>query len=78
MIFSQAKDALAFSQRPETKDTLVRVRDFAYRYNLLGKDLKDANAVGIELPSGEIVGNSKNVLLRFDKSVLELAAAGKL
>ncbi len=78
VIFSDAKTALAFVERPKTKDTLVRVRDFAHRYNLLGKDVKDANAIGIELPSGEIVGDSKNVLLRFDRSVLELAAAGKL
>ncbi|MBY0560594.1 putative urea ABC transporter substrate-binding protein [Hyphomicrobium sp.] len=78
VLFSDAKAALAFAERPETKDTLIRVRDFAHRYNLLGKDVKDANAIGIELPNGEVVGDSKNVLLRFDRSVLELAAAGKL
>jgi NitT/TauT family transport system substrate-binding protein len=78
VIFSTPKDALAFAERPETKQTLVRVRDFAYRYSLLGKGVKDANAVGIELPDGEVVGDSKNVLLRFDRSILALAAAGKL
>ncbi len=78
VIFSSPKDALAFAERPQTKETLVRVRDFAYRYNLLGKGVKDANAIGIELPGGEVVGDPKNVLLRFDRSVLALAAAGKL
>lgn len=78
VIFSTGTDALEFADRPQTKDTLVRVRDFAHRYALLGKDVKDASSVGIELPSGEVVGDKNNVLLRFDREYIAQAAAGKL
>jgi NitT/TauT family transport system substrate-binding protein len=78
VLFSNASDALAFADSPQTKETLVRVRDFAHRYELLGKGVKDANSIGIQLPSGEVVGDKGNVLLRFDRDIIALAAAGKL
>jgi len=77
-LFSNGADALAFADRAQTKETLVRVRDFAHRYQLLGKDVKEADSIGIQLPTGEVVGSKDNVLLRFDRDLIAQAAAGKL
>jgi NitT/TauT family transport system substrate-binding protein len=34
--------------------------------------------VGIEFPGGKLLGNAKNVTMRFDATYMKLAADGKL
>jgi len=54
------------------------VRAFLFAKALLGKDAKSADAIGIELAGKQILGDPKNVKLRFDPSFMTLAAEGKL
>jgi NitT/TauT family transport system substrate-binding protein len=45
---------------------------------LLGEGASGPDFVGMEFPGGNVIGNAKNVKLRFDAEYMEMAAAGKL
>ena len=54
------------------------VRGFAFDHGLLGEGARSRDAVGIAFPGGTVLGDEKNVKLRFDAEVMKLAAEGKL
>ena len=54
------------------------VASFSFTHGLLGQGARSADAVGIELPGGAVIGNRNNVKLRFNADYMALAAAGKL
>ena len=77
-MFYTPKDALGFMTGTEMSKTMDLVRTFCFEHNLLGEKVKSKDAVGIELPSGDVLGSKKNVKLRFDPTYMKLAAEGKL
>lgn len=56
------------------KATLDTMRTFAFDHGLLGQGVKDVNVVGIELGSGQVLGNADNVKLRFPVTWLKAVA----
>jgi NitT/TauT family transport system substrate-binding protein len=44
---------------------------------LLGEGAADAGFIGIETPAG-VLGNTRNIKLRFDPSYMEMATQGRL
>ena len=38
----------------------------------------NVNVIGIQFADGKVLGNAKNVKLRYDTSILKLAVEGKL
>lgn len=77
-LFDKAADAEAFARSPAVGTTMDRVRKFLFDKALLGKDAKSADAVGIELADKSVLGDKKNVKLRFDATYMDAAANGKL
>ncbi|MGD0635786.1 MAG: putative urea ABC transporter substrate-binding protein [Beijerinckiaceae bacterium] len=77
-LFATPKEAAAFTESRAVGATMDRVRAFLFAKALLGKDAKSADAIGIELAGKQILGDPKNVKLRFDPSFMTLAAEGKL
>jgi NitT/TauT family transport system substrate-binding protein len=77
-LFPDPKEAAAFSSSKDIATTMDRVRTFLFAKSLLGKDAKSADAVGIELADKKVLGDAKNVKLRFDPTYMLLAAQGKL
>ena len=77
-LFAKPADAAAFTKGKEIGVTMDRVRKFLFEKSLLGKDAKTPDAVGIELADKTILGDAKNVKLRFDPSFMTLASQGKL
>jgi len=77
-MFYTPKDALTFMTGAELSKIMDLVRTFCFEHNLLGEKVKSKDAVGIELPSGDVLGSKKNVKLRFDPTYMKLAAEGKL
>jgi NitT/TauT family transport system substrate-binding protein len=77
-LFATPKEAAAFTQSKDIAATMNRVREFLFAKALLGKDAKSADAVGIELSDKKVLGDAKNVKLRFDPSFMLLAAQHKL
>ncbi|MEP9356049.1 putative urea ABC transporter substrate-binding protein [Xanthobacter sp. KR7-65] len=77
-LFGKASDAVAFVRSPEVGTTMDRVRKFLFEKELLGSGAKSADAVGIELVGGKVLGDSKNVKFRFTDTYMGMAADGKL
>ncbi len=77
-LFSEPKDALAFTSSADLKTTTEKVSTFLFDKALLGKDAKSAGAIGVEFPDKSIFGEKGNVKLRFDETYMQAAADGKL
>ncbi len=71
-------DAYAFINSDTVIKNMDLVRKFSFEHGLLGDGAKTADAVGIEFPNGKLLGNAKNIKMRFDNSYTKLALDGKL
>lgn len=77
-LFAKAEEAVAFTDSPDLGKTMDRVRGFLFEKGLLGSGATSADAVGIELPDGSILGDKANVKLRFGDTYMKLTAGGGL
>ena len=77
-LFAKAAEAEAFTKSATIKATMDRVRKFLFDKDLLGKGAKSADVIGIELADKTVLGDKKNIKLRFDGTYMDAAAKGKL
>jgi NitT/TauT family transport system substrate-binding protein len=77
-LFYTPKAALDFATSPDMPKVMARVAKFSFDHGILGKDVQSADAIGMAFNGGLIVGNQKNVKLRFDPTYVRMAAEGKL
>lgn len=77
-LFYSPAEAAKFATSGELKKTMEQVRTFTFSKGLFGKGAKSKDFVGMEFPDKSVLGDAKNVKLRFDASVMQLAADGKL
>lgn len=77
-MFYGAAEAAAFAAGPEAKKTMDQIRAFTFAKGLFGKGAKSKDFVGIQFPDGSVLGDPKNVKLRFDATYMKMAAEGKL
>lgn len=77
-LFDKPAEAAAFVGSPDLATTMNHVRAFLFDKGLLGSGAPSADVVGIELPSGEALGDPGNVKLRFTDAWMKAAAAGAL
>ena len=77
-MFYTPSEAVAFAKSTDLVKTMELVRTFCFEHNLLGEGVKSKDAIGIVFPSGETLGRKNNVKLRFDASLMQMAADGKL
>lgn len=77
-LFSDPKDAVAFTTGAELKSTTEKVSNFLFEKALLGKDAKTAGAIGVEFPDKSVFGDKENVKFRYDATFMAEAAEGKL
>ncbi|PZQ51262.1 MAG: lipid kinase [Rhodovulum sulfidophilum] len=77
-LFDKPADAVTFVDSPELATTMNSVRAFLFDKGLLGPGAPSADVVGIELPSGEVLGDAGNVKLRFTDAWMKAAADGAL
>ncbi len=77
-LFDKPADAVAFTTSPDLGKTMDLVRLFLFDKGLLGVGATSADAVGIALADGTILGDGTNVKLRFDSSFMQMAADGAL
>jgi NitT/TauT family transport system substrate-binding protein len=76
-MFYAPADAAAFTTGEKIKATMEYVRTFSFDHGLYG-DAKSKDYVGIEFPGGTIIGDKKNVKLRFNADYMKMAANGSL
>lgn len=77
-MFYAAADAAAFAAGKDLKKTMEYVRTFSFDHGLFGEGADSKDFVGIEFGDGSVLGNSKNVKLRFTDRYMKMAADGKL
>ena len=77
-MFYKPSEAVAFTKSPALVKTMDYVRKFSFEHGLLGQGAKSVDAVGIAFPGGKLLGNPKNVKLRYDPTYMQLSAEGKL
>lgn len=77
-LFADPKKAVAFVEDGEVKKYMDLVRNFLFEKGLLGEGAQSADAVGIELADGEVLGDKSNVKFRFTSEYMKMAAEGKL
>lgn len=76
-MFYKPAAATAFAKGDKVKETMEYVRAFSFDHGLYG-DADTKDFVGIEFPDGMVIGNKKNVKLRFTSDLMEQAADGSL
>jgi NitT/TauT family transport system substrate-binding protein len=77
MYWTPAQAMAAYSS-PDLMKTNDMVRNFSFEKGLLGEGSESADAVGIEFPGMQTLGNAQNVTMRFDPTYVQMAADGKL
>ena len=77
-LFSDPKKAVKFVEDGDVKKYMNLVRNFLFEKGLLGEGAQSADAVGIELADGEVLGDKNNVKFRFTSEYMKMAAEGKL
>ena len=61
-----------------THPQMHKFGQFLFEKQLLGKDAKSPDAVGIEFADKSVLGDKKNIKFRFDATYMDAVAKGKL
>jgi NitT/TauT family transport system substrate-binding protein len=77
-MFYKATDAVAYMTGEEIQGNMKKVRNFCFKYKLLGDRVQSADDLGIEFPGGTVLGKTDNVLFHYDDTYMKMAAEGKL
>ena len=77
-MFFKASDAVTFTTGSQLKKTMEYVRTFSYEKKLFGQRARSKDFVGIAFPDGTVLGDPKNIRLRFSADYMKQAADGKL
>lgn len=77
-MFYTAAEAQKFTEDVKLIKTMGEVSKFSYAHGLLGNKAKNANFIGMTFPANKVLGNPKNMKLRFNSEYMKQAAEGKL
>jgi len=77
-MYYKPADSAAFMQSKELPGIIKNVSGFCFDHGLYPKGVKSADYIGVRLSDGTVVGDSKNVKVRYVDQYLKDAAAGKL
>src|SRR5579872_1453647 len=77
-LYPDATEAASFMASKENIQITDLVRKFCFAHGLLGEGAKSVDAVGIQFPNGEVLGDTKNVKFRYNAEFEKMAADHKL
>ena len=77
-MFWTPEAASDYTRGSEIKEKMDFVRNFCFKYGLLGENARSVDIVGISYPDGTIQGDSHNVKLRYDTRFVDKAKTGQL
>jgi NitT/TauT family transport system substrate-binding protein len=77
-VFATPADAYAFVTADGVVKSMDSVRRFSFEHGILGQGASSVDAVGIQFPGGKVLGDSRNLKMRFDSGFTKLAMDGKL
>ncbi|MBI5210585.1 MAG: lipid kinase [Elusimicrobia bacterium] len=76
-MFYDPAAAAAFAKGADLKKTMEYVRTFSFDHGLFGQGASSKDFVGIEFPDGGVLGDKKNVKLRFTDRYMKAASEPK-
>ena len=71
MAFYKAQDAVDYMAGEEIKTNMKRVRNFCFKYELLGDRVASPDDIGIQFPDGTVLGDTEKVMFFFDASFMQ-------
>jgi NitT/TauT family transport system substrate-binding protein len=77
-LFATPADAYQFATGDGVVKTMDLVRKFSFDHGILGRGASSADAVGIQFAAGRLLGEPRNVKMRFDPSYMKMAMDGTL
>ncbi len=77
-LFATPADAYQFATGDAVIKTMDLVRKFSFDHGILGRGASSVDAVGIEFPARKLLGDARNIRMRFDPSYLKMAMDGTL
>lgn len=77
-MFYDAQEAAQYTASSSIKETMEYVRAFSFDKGLFGATAASPDFVGIELNNGEVLGDKRNIKLRFTSQYMQMASDGKL
>jgi len=77
-MFYTPSSAFEFVTDKTLYNTMDKIRIFSFEKGLFGDNTENPDIVGIEFPDGSILGDAKNVKLRFNADFVEMAKNGEL
>lgn len=77
-MFYDPAEAAKFTAGEKLVETMDYVRQFSFDNGLYGNGAPSVDLVGIEFPSGKVLGDKNNVKLRFTTKYMDAAAKGSL
>lgn len=77
-IFYTPEAAHKFATDKTLYTTMDKVRLFSFDKGLLGENTSSADVIGMKFSDGSVLGDSKNIKLRFDATYVEMAKNGEL
>lgn len=70
-MFYKAADAVDYMSGEEIQANMKRVRNFCFKYKLLGDRVTTPDGLGIQFPDGTVLGDKNNILFFFDASYMQ-------
>jgi NitT/TauT family transport system substrate-binding protein len=77
-LFVAPADAYQFVTGDGIIKNMDLVRKFSFDHGILGQGAGSVDVVGIQFPGGKLLGDARNVKMRFDPSYMKMAADGTL
>jgi NitT/TauT family transport system substrate-binding protein len=77
-LFVAPADAYQFTSGDSILKSMDLVRKFSFEHGILGQGAGTVDAVGIQFPGGKVLGDARNLKMRFDPSYMKMAADGTL
>jgi len=77
-LFSTPAEAYQFATGDAVIKTMDLVRHFSFEHGILGQGAGSVDVVGIQFAGNKLLGDSKNVKMRFDPSYMKMALDGTL
>ena len=77
-MFYKPAEAVTFTTGKQLPKTMDYVRSFSFGKGLFGQRARNKDFVGVAFPDGSVLGDAKNVKLRFNAEFMKQAAEGKL
>jgi NitT/TauT family transport system substrate-binding protein len=77
-LFATPPDAYAFMSGDAVIKSMDLVRHFSFDHGILGQGAPSVDVVGIQFPQGKLLGDAKNIKMRFDPRFTKMAVDGQL